>query len=285
MKLSKLLLKAIMLHSWRIARNKALNLGGLPRHYLGYAMQKCWSKFVDKSPKQQEVKASDLRSAKYEKFIGQNVIGGEMSEKLHGIWAKWNGKDFYTRNGLLLSAPESFKKGLPNQVLTGELWLGYGQFQTLCGIVRSAHGDWSKISFNLFNSCSAKLPQHVKVIPQIKIESDQHRANYLAEIMAKGGEGLCLKIGDVILKDKPKQSVEAVCVAVTAGTKANAGKIGALICELNGVQFKVGIGLSLKDRAKSAIDFIGKQITVEFMNLTLAGKPYQPVFVGERFDL
>ena len=47
-----------------------------------------------------------------------------MSEKLDGVRAFWDGKDFYSRNGNRFHAPAYFKEGLPNHALDGELWGG-----------------------------------------------------------------------------------------------------------------------------------------------------------------
>src|SRR5213078_1892631 len=47
-----------------------------------------------------------------------------MSEKLDGVRAYWDGKQFLSRQGNIYHAPDWFIEGLPTVPLDGELWLG-----------------------------------------------------------------------------------------------------------------------------------------------------------------
>ena len=53
-----------------------------------------------------------------------------MSEKFDGIRAYWDGKDFYSRLGNLILAPDWFVRDFPHDIeLNGELFGGRGKFQ------------------------------------------------------------------------------------------------------------------------------------------------------------
>ena len=51
-----------------------------------------------------------------------------MSEKLDGVRARWDGKQFLRRLGNVDHAPDWFVAGLPNVPLDGELWLARKAF-------------------------------------------------------------------------------------------------------------------------------------------------------------
>lgn len=55
--------------------------------------------------------------------LDNDPAGWWMSEKYDGIRAYWDGKDFWSRSGRTMPVvPDSFKKGLPDVGLDGELW-------------------------------------------------------------------------------------------------------------------------------------------------------------------
>src|SRR4051794_15555261 len=62
--------------------------------------------------------------------------GWWLSEKLDGVRAFWDGKQFWSRLGNPFHAPDWFVAGLPDAPLDGELWLGRKQFQRAVSIVR-----------------------------------------------------------------------------------------------------------------------------------------------------
>src|SRR5687767_7670438 len=65
-----------------------------------------------------------------------DLSGWWMSEKLDGIRAYWDGKQFLSRLGNLFHAPDWFVEGFPEAPLDGELWIGRKSFQKTVGIVR-----------------------------------------------------------------------------------------------------------------------------------------------------
>src|SRR5262245_42829230 len=62
--------------------------------------------------------------------------GWWLSEKLDGVRAYWDGKQFFSRLGNLFHAPDWFVAGLPDVPLDGELWIGRKKFQRTVSIAR-----------------------------------------------------------------------------------------------------------------------------------------------------
>jgi len=64
-----------------------------------------------------------------------------ISEKLDGVRAYWDGRDFYSRQGNPFPVPEWFKEGLPtDQALDGELWCGRQKFRQ----VKTTGASWGR---------------------------------------------------------------------------------------------------------------------------------------------
>jgi len=83
----------------------------------------------------------------------KDVTGWWVSEKLDGVRAFWNGKEFISRLGNAFYAPDFFSQGLPSNVqLDGELFAGRKQFQSTVGIVKSQDmgNAWKKINLSSF---------------------------------------------------------------------------------------------------------------------------------------
>ena len=80
-----------------------------------------------------------------------------MSEKLDGVRAYWDGKQFLSRQGNLYHAPDWFMAGLPATPLDGELWLGRKAFQRTVSIVRrqDKSDHWREIPFLVFDAPAA----------------------------------------------------------------------------------------------------------------------------------
>ena len=77
-----------------------------------------------------------------------------MSEKLDGVRAYWDGKQFLSRQGNLYHAPDWFVDGLPDVPLDGELWIGRKQFQRTVSIVRrqDKSDHWKEVRFLVFDA-------------------------------------------------------------------------------------------------------------------------------------
>src|SRR4051812_32864830 len=83
--------------------------------------------------------------------------GWWMSEKLDGVRAYWDGKQFLSRRNNILYAPEWFTEGLPKHALDGELWIARKQFDRVSGIVRRQDKPeaWNEVRYLVFDAPDA----------------------------------------------------------------------------------------------------------------------------------
>src|SRR5208283_303367 len=83
-----------------------------------------------------------------------------MSEKLDGVRAYWDGKQFLSRQGNVFHAPDWFVRGLPDAALDGELWIGRKQFQRTVSIVRRQDGGelWKEVRYLVFDAPANDCP-------------------------------------------------------------------------------------------------------------------------------
>src|SRR6478736_2646742 len=89
-----------------------------------------------------------------------DLSGWWMSEKLDGVRAYWDGKQFLSRQGNLFHAPDWFVEGLPTVPLDGELWIDRKKFQRTVGIVRRQDKPdiWKEVKFLVFDAPAAGGP-------------------------------------------------------------------------------------------------------------------------------
>lgn len=107
------------------------------------------------------------------------------------------------------------------------------------------------------------------------------------ELASKGWEGVMLtdpdeyiEIGkrvNYVIKIKHRPEAIAQVIDELEGEGRLEGTIGSLLCTINGITFKVGSGLDDYMRSLWGT-FIGKDIEVEFEQLSADGIPLQPVF-------
>ncbi|XP_064610647.1 uncharacterized protein LOC135474904 isoform X2 [Liolophura sinensis] len=263
---------------------------------------------VSKSP----IKTPQLLLAqKFDEKI--DPAGWWMSEKLDGVRAYWNGKGFYSRLGNPFYAPSWFTKGLPaDMTLDGELFGGRGKFQSTVSIVKTADSpEWKKLTYQVFDvPCSGSLPfekrmEKVKkyfdensapsviVVTQTKCKGGTNLQGELERIIALGGEGVMIRQpgsqyehrrSHTLLKYKKFYDAEARVIGHETGKGRNAGRCGALRCEMAcGKKFSCGSGLSDQDRNKPPK--IGSIITYKFQEYTNDGIPRFPTYLGVRIDL
>lgn len=233
--------------------------------------------------------------------------GWWMSEKLDGVRALWRNGKFITRQGNMYLAPPWFTEKLPNVPLDGELWIGRKQFQKTVGIVRRHDGAnlWREVKFLVFDAPSLLDPfeQRQRIVydllaniyggfayahPHVRVENLNHVNQELKRIEALGGEGLMLrKPGSLyeagrsmtLLKVKSFFDDEAIVVDYQAGKGRHKGRVGSLVVQLkNGIMFEVGTGLSDADRDNPPS--LGSEIKFKYQELTDAGIPRFPVFLG-----
>jgi DNA ligase 1 len=241
----------------------------------------------------------------------QDVKGWHMSEKLDGVRAYWNGKQFVSRQGNVFHAPTWFTKGLPSIALDGEIWMDRKKFQQTVSIVRRQDGGdlWKSLIYAVFDAPGSTEPFETRLktvqdifrtekaaygraLYQVRCEGMDHLQSELARINALGGEGLMLRQpgsayeagrSNTLLKVKTFHDSEAHVVEHLPGAGKHKGRLGALLVELpNGKQFSVGTGFSDAERENPPA--IGTLITFRFQEFTDGGIPRFPAFVRLRTD-
>jgi DNA ligase-1 len=237
--------------------------------------------------------------------------GWWMSEKLDGVRAYWDGKQFLSRNNNIYYAPEWFSAGLPSHPLDGELWVARKKFDFTNGLVRqqSKSNDWKQVCYRIFDAPEAKgtfeerlqfLKESISSWKAVYAAIHEHcictgvdhLITELERVTQLGGEGLMLRKpgssyertrSTTLLKVKTFLDAEAIVLGYEAGAGRHKGRVGALLARFgNGKEFKVGTGL--KDREREKPPAIGSVINVKYQELTKDGIPRFPVFVGIRTD-
>jgi len=244
-------------------------------------------------------------------FDTEDPTGMWLSEKLDGVRAWWDGKQFLSRAGNVFHAPAWFTKGLPPTLLDGELFMGRGLFQKTVSIVRRKNADqeWKKILFHVFDSPAlpnvvehrwlgmakivASAPYAV-CVPQVVCKGEDDLKARLAAVEALGGEGLMLRTAGsnyeegrsyTLLKVKTFHDAEGLVVGIVPGKGKHKGRMGALIVEMeNGQKFKIGTGFSNKERELKHGDWIDSSITYRYKELTDIGIPKFASFLRFRED-
>lgn len=235
-----------------------------------------------------------------------------VSEKYDGVRACWDGQALFTRGGEAIHAPAWFTRGWPHQAMDGELWAGPGRFEQALSTVRRQlpeEGRWRQIRFMVFDLPQAagdfeqrlsRLRQLVAaldqswVIPvaQRKLASESALQQLLAEVEAKGGEGLMLHRADApyragrsddLLKLKSREDAEATVVGYLPGRGKYAGMTGALVVETpTRLRFAIGSGLS--DAQRRQPPAIGSVVSYRYSGLHPSGKPRFAVLWRLRMD-
>ena len=237
--------------------------------------------------------------------------GWWMSEKLDGVRAYWDGKQFLSRKNNIFYAPDWFTAGLPGHPLDGELWIARKQFDKTSGVVRSQGTPerWREVRYLVFDAPDARGPYEDRLKSlqdgfggwknsftalhdHAACEGFDHLFAELDRVTKLGGEGLMLrKPGSTyertrstsLLKVKKFLDTEVTVLGYEAGKGRHKGRVGALRVRLgSGVEFEVGTGL--KDRERENPPAVGSIVTVKYQELTKDGVPRFPVYVGERPD-
>jgi DNA ligase-1 len=234
-----------------------------------------------------------------------------MSEKLDGVRAYWDGKQFLSRQGNLYHAPPWFIADLPEAPLDGELWIDRKKFQRTVSIVRRQDKSdlWKEVRFLVFDAPAAtgnfeerlaflkdalarkKLP-YARPHEHARCENVAHLRAELTRVESLGGEGLMLRQpgskyvagrSSTLLKVKSFRDAEALVIGHQAGAGRHQGRLGALLVRLpDGTEFAVGTGFS--DRERGTPPAIGATVTFRYQELSEAGVPRFPSYVGVRSD-
>jgi len=240
--------------------------------------------------------------------------GHWMSEKLDGVRAYWNGEGLYSRNGNLFAAPSWFTARFPQEIsLDGELYVGPGRFNEAVSIVKSGGSAmtdprWRQVKYMVFDMPEMQAPFEKRVVAiadlvsrvgppmvavgQTQCKSPGHLGQFHAAVTKQGVEGTMLrasgsryerKRSNTLLKVKDFQDAEAQIIGYVPGAGKHRGRLGAYHCQLpDGTQFDVGTGLSDRERERPLP--VGTIIVFRYQELTTAGVPRFPSYVGERAD-
>ncbi|HET6878888.1 MAG TPA: DNA ligase [Pirellulales bacterium] len=232
-----------------------------------------------------------------------------MSEKLDGVRAYWDGKQFVSRQGNVYHAPDFFVAGLPELPLDGELWMGRKAFQRCVSIVRRQDKSdlWQSIRFLVFDMPTAGGPfeerleqlrdclapnraRFAEIHEHDRCRGLDHLREELARVEALGGEGLMLRQpgspyeagrSPTLLKVKTFHDAEARVVEHLPGTGRHKGRLGALGVVLpDGTSFSIGTGFS--DAERDHPPAIGSVVTFRYQELSDRGVPRFPSFVRVR---
>jgi DNA ligase len=240
-----------------------------------------------------------------------DLAGWWMSEKLDGVRAYWDGRQFLSRQGNLFHAPDWFIEDLPETPFDGELWIDRKKFQRTVSIVRRQDKSdlWAEVRFLVFDAPSAtgvfeERLAHVKAMlvdgrsrfaqphEHVRCNDLQSLRAELARVEALGGEGLMLRQpgsryesgrSTTLLKVKSFRDAEAVVIGHQAGAGKHKGRLGALLARLpDGTEFAIGTGFS--DRERGAPPPVGATVTFRYQELSEAGVPRFPSYVGLRLE-
>jgi DNA ligase-1 len=238
--------------------------------------------------------------------------GWWMSEKLDGVRAYWNGKEFISRLGNKFFAPEWLTKIMPSTQLDGELWMGRKMFQTTVSIVRRQDmpKEWNKIMYRVFDLPTSKdifeermkilydmnvpwfhdrLP--ISVVNQERCTSAKHLKSELARLEKLGAEGVMLRQpgslyegnrSSTLLKVKSFFDDEATVIGHEPGAGRHKGRLGAVLLKWKGKTFKAGTGFSDKERENPPA--VGSKVTFRYQELSTDGIPRFPVYAGPAVD-
>jgi len=233
-----------------------------------------------------------------------------MSEKLDGVRCVAKGGKLYTRTGRPIHAPAFFTKDLPPQTLDGEIYGNSCNFDAVSGICRrkiARDSDWRGLTYQIFDLVDAELPfeerqkklwnivprhAHLKLLRQRRCRGSAHLESTLRRIENNGGEGVMLrqakshyafKRSSALLKVKTFLDMDARVVGHEMATKGkHKRKLGTLLCNAEGVDFRCGSGLTDAQRANPPP--IDSLITVKYFELTKNKKPRFPTYVGMRAE-
>jgi DNA ligase-1 len=241
-----------------------------------------------------------------------DLTGWWLSEKLDGVRAYWDGKQFLSRLGNKFHPPRWFVEKLPAHPLDGELWGGRKLFQRTVGIVKRQDESplWKELLYVVFDAPAhsgtfeermAHLKglfvddsgsTYVRVHEHFPCEGQEHLKRELARVEALGGEGLMARKpgskyeagrSSTLLKVKSFHDAEARVIGHAAGAGRHKGRLGALVVELaDGTKFNVGTGFSDAERASPPP--VGSLITFRYQELSDGGVPRFPSYVGVRID-
>jgi DNA ligase-1 len=226
-----------------------------------------------------------------------DLSGWWMSEKLDGVRAYWDGKQFLSRQGNIYHAPDWFVTGLPEIPLDGELWLDRKKFQRTVSIVRrqDKSESWKEILFLVFDAPSSgggfeeRIEFVNKSLSGRGLKSARPHEHSVCKDIAslmlrQPGSKYVAGRSSTLLKVKSFKDADAVVIGHQGGAGKHKGRLGALLVRLaDGTEFAVGTGF--RDRERSDPPPIGATITFRYQELSDGGVPRFPSYLRVRTDI
>jgi len=218
-----------------------------------------------------------------------------MSEKLDGVRALWNGKQFISRNGNVFHAPKWFVDQMPKVALDGELFIGRGMFQQTVGIVRGKSGDWSQIKFCVFDApeasgdFTARLQYAqdalhgvfvAQVVAHVVCKSESHLDSYFDALRAVGAEGVMLRNPAMSYEQRRTNNLLKIKWVDSDEATVITHKTNAVTVDWMGIIFDLGAGFT--NAMRETLPAIGAQVSFAFCGTTDSGKPRFPTLLAVR---
>lgn len=282
---------------------------------------KTWEKFLPSLVKKHSVMLCIDDVDRFLKEINSDCSRIMSSIKLDGVRCSAivnNGKVIYkSRNGKVWNNFNCFDKDILTLAeamncdeFDGEVLLKGGVFDDLMSQTRRLEKiNNSQLEYNIFDApglgtltleeryklLKTNFPKHgrIKLVEHWQGWKDiQQLFNALDHVVSKGAEGLVIKDrlspytrkrSSAWLKMKKFKSTELVVKGAQAGTGKYQGTLGALICDLNGVEVKVGSGYSDSQRDHFINNPpIGEMIEVKYFEVTKEKSLRFPIFLRLR---
>jgi len=143
---------------------------------------------------------------------------------------------------------------------------------------------------------SENKTKNIRMTPWFPVKTEDEAKGVYKQVLKEGYEGIVLKhMGsgysfkrtEAWLKWKPIETYDLTITGWEVGEGKNAGRLGAFLCELNGVRTKVGGGYSDKQRTefwKNKESMKGMTMEVQCQEVTKDGVLRFPVFLRLRTD-
>ena len=225
----------------------------------------------------------------------KDPAGWFMSEKFDGWRCGWDGQRLITREGVPLNPPDWFTAELPDVPLDAEIWGGYGSFQALGRILRAPVApdrDWRRLSLQILDVhngndffkdtypalCALPVGHTARVVEQQLCTSQSHLDAFLAQVTARGGEGVVLRhpysvyegwLSAGMRKLKPVMDSEGTVIGYKEGRQS------LLLRLKSGVEFYL----------RAAFSPLGTEVTFRHLGFFESGKPREPRFLRVRPSL
>ena len=236
-------------------------------------------------------------------------MADKRSFEWQSVCAFWDGKQFWSRLGNRFHAPDWFVAGLPDVPFDGELWMDRKKFQRTVSIVRrqDKSDHWKEVRYVIFDApkvekgfekrlefvqevVKSTKPQFAAAHAHELCKGVEHLRGELARLEALGGEGLMMRQAgskyesgrsSTLLKVKSFHDAEGRVLKHLEGAGRHKGRLGALLIEMaDGTTFSVGTGFS--DAERESPPPVGSVITYRYQELSDAGVPRFPSYVGIR---